>query len=92
MKKIKSPKQVLKEIVNEAKIPILVGALAGAWLSEVSLYYFLKKYLEKPRAEFIDRDKLPDLVIGNRTYLADKIEEDWFYRRLNSSDIYFLDR
>ncbi|MBS3117849.1 hypothetical protein J4430_03140 [Candidatus Woesearchaeota archaeon] len=36
----------------------------------------------------VDRDEIPDLILEDHIFLADKIDEGIIYRRINESDVY----
>ena len=64
-----------------------LGALREqSLLDRVNKEYVLKK--QAMSMEPIDKDQIPDLVIGNRILLANQTNEGTVYRPLTSSDIY----
>jgi len=77
--------QVLKQIGKELTVPVVLGIAGGLWATAETDKYLMQRDLERPKAEFIDRDQRVDLVIGQRIYLAEPNGE---YRLLMNSDIY----
>ena len=81
----KNTSNFLKSLGLRIVISGLVGLLGA---TAINSHQKIKELDKQPVADYIDRDSLPDLIIGNRTFLADATEDGVAYRRLTSSDIY----
>ena len=72
----------IKTLVNFAVLVTLEG-----------IYQYTKDYTIAPKNQVvqkiqIDKDELSDLVIGERIFLADRVNGKIAYHELESSDIY----
>lgn len=81
----KDESSFLKSVGVRMAIYGLVGVLGGFALTNYENFKALDK---PPEVTHIDRDKLPDLIIGDRIYLANQTDEGITYKRLESSDKY----
>lgn len=81
-------RKCLKQIGRELILPAFLGIVGGLATSDIADKYILEDNLRNSRAEYIDRDNLPDLIVGKRIYLANPINDGVVYNRLENSDRY----